>query len=100
MIRKVKAVWRGTGRTGTGHLSADSGVLDYRSCQSGARGADMSSDAAGKPPADGRFPPDRLGDLLEVDAEHVNIRGLILFSHTHALGMPKDYVRSLLRRMT
>jgi len=27
MIRKAKAVWRGTGRAGTGHLSADSGVL-------------------------------------------------------------------------
>ena len=28
MIRKARAVWRGTGRAGTGHLSADSGVLD------------------------------------------------------------------------
>jgi lipoyl-dependent peroxiredoxin len=27
MIRKAKAVWRGTGRTGNGHLSTDSGVL-------------------------------------------------------------------------
>ena len=27
MIRKAKAVWRGTGRAGTGHLSAASGVL-------------------------------------------------------------------------
>jgi lipoyl-dependent peroxiredoxin len=27
MIRKAKAVWRGTGRAGTGHLSTDSGVL-------------------------------------------------------------------------
>ena len=27
MIRKAKAVWRGTGRAGTGHLSSDSGVL-------------------------------------------------------------------------
>ena len=27
MIRKAKAVWRGTGRAGTGQLSADSGVL-------------------------------------------------------------------------
>jgi lipoyl-dependent peroxiredoxin len=27
MIRKAKAVWRGTGRTGTGNLSTDSGVL-------------------------------------------------------------------------
>jgi lipoyl-dependent peroxiredoxin len=27
MIRKAKAVWRGTGRDGTGHLSTDSGVL-------------------------------------------------------------------------
>src|SRR6516162_8168543 len=27
MIRKAKAVWRGTGRGGTGHLSTDSGVL-------------------------------------------------------------------------
>src|ERR1700742_2585309 len=28
MIRKAKAVWRGTGRAGSGHLSTDSGVLD------------------------------------------------------------------------
>ena len=27
MIRKAKAVWRGTGRDGTGALSSDSGVL-------------------------------------------------------------------------
>ena len=27
MIRKAKAVWRGTGRAGRGHLSTDSGVL-------------------------------------------------------------------------
>jgi lipoyl-dependent peroxiredoxin len=27
MIRKAKAVWRGTGRDGTGDLSTDSGVL-------------------------------------------------------------------------
>jgi len=27
MIRKARAVWRGTGRTGTGDLSSDSGVL-------------------------------------------------------------------------
>jgi len=27
MIRKAKAVWRGTGRSGSGHLSTDSGVL-------------------------------------------------------------------------
>src|SRR6516225_1311000 len=27
MIRKAKAVWRGTGRSGNGHLSTDSGVL-------------------------------------------------------------------------
>ena len=27
MIRKAKAVWRGTGRAGTGHLTTDSGVL-------------------------------------------------------------------------
>ncbi|HLZ84341.1 MAG TPA: OsmC family protein [Caulobacteraceae bacterium] len=28
MIRKAKAVWRGTGRDGDGDLSSDSGVLD------------------------------------------------------------------------
>jgi osmotically inducible protein OsmC len=28
MIRKAKAVWRGTGRDGSGNLSTDSGVLD------------------------------------------------------------------------
>ena len=28
MIRKAKAVWRGTGRAGSGTLSSDSGVLD------------------------------------------------------------------------
>ena len=27
MIRKAKAVWRGTGRAATGHLSTDFGVL-------------------------------------------------------------------------
>ena len=27
MIRKAKAIWRGTGRAGTGHLSTESGVL-------------------------------------------------------------------------
>jgi osmotically inducible protein OsmC len=27
MIRKAKAVWRGTGRAGDGHLTTDSGVL-------------------------------------------------------------------------
>ena len=27
MIRKAKAVWRGTGRAGNGHLSTDSDVL-------------------------------------------------------------------------
>jgi osmotically inducible protein OsmC len=27
MIRKAKALWRGTGRTGNGNLSTDSGVL-------------------------------------------------------------------------
>src|SRR5882724_4344636 len=27
MIRKAKAIWRGTGRTGNGNLSTDSGVL-------------------------------------------------------------------------
>jgi osmotically inducible protein OsmC len=27
MIRKAKAVWQGTGKEGTGHLSSDSGVL-------------------------------------------------------------------------
>src|SRR5271157_5546789 len=27
MIRKAKAVWHGSGRDGTGHLSTDSGVL-------------------------------------------------------------------------
>jgi osmotically inducible protein OsmC len=27
MIRKAKAVWNGTGRDGSGHLSSDSGVL-------------------------------------------------------------------------
>src|ERR1700752_3457238 len=27
MIRKAKAVWRGTGRAGTGEISTDSGVL-------------------------------------------------------------------------
>lgn len=31
MIRKAKAVWRGTGRAGNGHLSTDSGVLDQTS---------------------------------------------------------------------
>jgi osmotically inducible protein OsmC len=28
MIRKAKAVWQGTGKDGTGHLTTDSGVLD------------------------------------------------------------------------
>jgi lipoyl-dependent peroxiredoxin len=28
MIRKARAVWRGTGRAGTGDLSTDSGVLE------------------------------------------------------------------------
>jgi osmotically inducible protein OsmC len=28
MIRKARAVWRGTGRAGTGELSSESGVLD------------------------------------------------------------------------
>ena len=28
MIRKARAVWRGTGKDGTGRLSTDSGVLD------------------------------------------------------------------------
>jgi hypothetical protein len=28
MIRKAKAVWRGTGRNGSGNLSTDSDVLD------------------------------------------------------------------------
>ena len=28
MIRKARAVWQGTGKDGTGHLSTDSGVLD------------------------------------------------------------------------
>ena len=28
MIRKAKALWRGTGRDGNGELSSDSGVLD------------------------------------------------------------------------
>jgi lipoyl-dependent peroxiredoxin len=28
MIRKARAVWRGTGKDGSGRLSADSGVLD------------------------------------------------------------------------
>jgi osmotically inducible protein OsmC len=28
MIRKAKAVWRGTGRAGSGSLSSDSGVLE------------------------------------------------------------------------
>lgn len=28
MIRKAKAVWSGTGKDGTGHLTSDSGVLD------------------------------------------------------------------------
>jgi lipoyl-dependent peroxiredoxin len=27
MIRRAKAVWRGTGRAGNGHLTSDSGVL-------------------------------------------------------------------------
>lgn len=27
MIRKAKAVWRGTGKEGTGHLTTDSGIL-------------------------------------------------------------------------
>lgn len=27
MIRKAKAVWKGTGRDGSGHLSSESGVL-------------------------------------------------------------------------
>jgi lipoyl-dependent peroxiredoxin len=27
MIRKAKAVWNGTGRAGSGHLSSESGVL-------------------------------------------------------------------------
>ncbi len=27
MIRKAKAIWRGTGRTGKGELSSDSGIL-------------------------------------------------------------------------
>jgi osmotically inducible protein OsmC len=27
MIRKAKAVWQGSGRAGSGHLSTDSGVL-------------------------------------------------------------------------
>ena len=27
MIRKAKAVWHGTGRAGSGHLTSDSGVL-------------------------------------------------------------------------
>jgi osmotically inducible protein OsmC len=27
MIRRAKAVWRGTGRAGNGHLSTDCGVL-------------------------------------------------------------------------
>src|SRR6201988_1659526 len=27
MIRKAKAVWQGTGRAGSGHLTSDSGVL-------------------------------------------------------------------------
>jgi osmotically inducible protein OsmC len=29
MIRKAKAVWRGTGRDGTGDLTTDSGVLSH-----------------------------------------------------------------------
>ena len=28
MIRKAKAIWRGTGRAGNGNLTTDSGVLD------------------------------------------------------------------------
>lgn len=28
MIRKAKAIWRGTGRAGIGELSSDSGILD------------------------------------------------------------------------
>jgi osmotically inducible protein OsmC len=27
MIRKAKAVWHGSGRAGSGHLTTDSGVL-------------------------------------------------------------------------
>lgn len=27
MIRRAKAVWRGTGRAGNGHLTSDPGVL-------------------------------------------------------------------------
>src|SRR5215813_9532643 len=27
MIRKAKAIWQGTGRAGSGHLTSDSGVL-------------------------------------------------------------------------
>ena len=27
MVRKARAVWRGTGKDGSGHLTADSGVL-------------------------------------------------------------------------
>jgi osmotically inducible protein OsmC len=27
MVRKARAVWRGTGKDGGGHLTADSGVL-------------------------------------------------------------------------
>ena len=27
MIRKARAVWRGTGKEGTGHLTSDSGIL-------------------------------------------------------------------------
>ena len=32
MIRKAKAVWRGTGRAGNGQLSTDSGVLAETPC--------------------------------------------------------------------
>jgi osmotically inducible protein OsmC len=32
MIRKAKAVWRGTGRAGNGNLSTDSGVLAETPC--------------------------------------------------------------------
>jgi hypothetical protein len=36
MIQKAKAVWQGTGRAGSGHLSGESGVLSETPYSSGA----------------------------------------------------------------
>jgi hypothetical protein len=88
MIRKAKAVWQGTGRDGSGHLSSDSGVLaetpySFKTRFENEKGTTLSARAGTvRPP----YEPRRMREMC--------VRGVLIYCAdyhcSHSVAMSAD----------